>query len=350
MIIASILVLVTMCAGSLVFYRKPYVKGQQTQIGSVTVIIPARDEAHNLPYLLTSLKQQDLPYECLVIDDGSIDETAVIARQFNATVLTPPKRADWQGKSAACYFGAEHAQSDYLLFLDADVTLDHPQALKNLLTCYDGGLMTVQPYHNTKKPYEQLSVWFNILTVVGQNVFTAIRNEETAAFGPVVLISKVHYFETDGHYGARTQLIEGFGLAMQFTQHRLPVTAFLGKGTSSFRMYDSFKAMTKGWAKHFASGAAATKPWVMTLIVIWMLGSIVSLSLFIFSPQVFSLIIYLLYSLHFYMLSRRVGRFSLLTALFSSIAFVYFLFVFTRSFISTFIFKKVEWKGRNLNL
>ncbi|ULG72063.1 glycosyltransferase [Macrococcus brunensis] len=350
MIIAGILVLVTMCAGSFVFYRKPYIKGQQTETGSVTVIIPARDEAHNLPHLLTSLKQQDIPYVCLVIDDGSTDGTAAIARQFDATVLTPPKREDWQGKSAACYFGAEHAETDYLLFLDADVTLDHPQALKNLLTCYDGGLMTVQPYHITRKPYEQLSVWFNLLTVVGQNIFAAVTSNAAAAFGPVVLTSRECYFETGGHYEARDQLIEGFGLATQFTQHHLPVTALLGKENISFRMYDSFKAMTKGWAKHFASGAAATKPWVMALIVIWMLGSIISLGLLFYSHNAYGVTIYLLYSLHFYMLCRRVGRFSLLTALLSSIAFAYFLYVFTRSFINTFIFKKVKWKGRNLKL
>ncbi|TDL98399.1 glycosyltransferase family 2 protein [Macrococcus brunensis] len=350
MIIAGILVLVTMCAGSFVFYRKPYIKGQQTEIGSVTVIIPARNEAHNLPHLLTSLQQQNIPYECLVIDDGSTDETAAIARQFGATVLTPPKREDWQGKSAACYFGAEHAKSDHLLFLDADVTLDHPQALKNLLTCYNGGLMTVQPYHITRKPYEQLSVWFNLLTVVGQNIFAAVTSNAAAAFGPVVLTSRECYFETGGHYEARDQLIEGFGLATQFTQHHLPVTGLLGRDTISFRMYHSLRAMTKGWAKHFASGAAATQPWIMMLIMTWMLGSVLSLSLLIFSHDTFCLMIYLLYSLHFYILSRRVGRFSLPTALLAGIAFLYFLYVFTKSFIHTFILKKVEWKGRNLKL
>lgn len=350
MMIAGLLVLLTMCAGSFVFYKKPYVKSGPSEAGSVTVIIPARNEAHNLPHLLTSLKQQDLPYQCLVIDDGSTDETAAIARQLGATVLTPPKRTDWQGKSAACYFGAEHAQSDYLLFLDADVILNHSQALRSLLTCYNGGLMTVQPYHITKKPYEELSVWFNILTVVGQNSFSAVSGSTPAAFGPVVLTSSAHYFETGGHYGARGQLIEGFGLAAQFAQHQLPVTALLGKGTISFRMYSRFQAMTKGWAKHFASGAAATKPWIMLLIILWMLGSLLSLSLLILSPQPFSIMMYVLYSLHFYILSRRVGRFSLVTALFSSLAFIYFLYVFTQSFIHTFIFKKVEWKGRNLKL
>ncbi len=48
----------------------------------ITVIIPARNEAHNLPVLLSSLNKQTYPKELfnvIVVDDHSTDETASLA-------------------------------------------------------------------------------------------------------------------------------------------------------------------------------------------------------------------------------------------------------------------------------
>src|SRR4051812_46085183 len=56
--------------------------------GSVTVIIPARNEAHNLPALLRSIAVQSIqPLEVLVVDDESSDGTAEVARELGARVI-----------------------------------------------------------------------------------------------------------------------------------------------------------------------------------------------------------------------------------------------------------------------
>jgi cellulose synthase/poly-beta-1,6-N-acetylglucosamine synthase-like glycosyltransferase len=49
----------------------------------VSVIVPARNEAVNLPRLLASLAAQDYPlFEVFVVDDASTDATACIAREY----------------------------------------------------------------------------------------------------------------------------------------------------------------------------------------------------------------------------------------------------------------------------
>ncbi len=87
----------------------------------ISVIVPARDEAARLPRLLDSLAADAQPYEVLVVDDRSTDGTAAVARAAGATVVPAERPAGWSGKAYACWAGAQAAQGDLLVFLDADV-------------------------------------------------------------------------------------------------------------------------------------------------------------------------------------------------------------------------------------
>jgi len=85
---------------------------------AVSVIIPARNEEHNLPALLRSLAVQPAkPREIIVVDDGSMDRTAEIARQHGATVIaSQPLPEGWRGKTWACHQGAQAASGEMLSF------------------------------------------------------------------------------------------------------------------------------------------------------------------------------------------------------------------------------------------
>lgn len=98
----------------------------------VDVIIPALNEAESLPKVLA-----DLPCDCIrqiiVVDNGSTDETAEVARSGGAVVLLESQR----GYGAACLRGIAHAlghevQPDVLAFLDGDFS-DDPRQLADLL-------------------------------------------------------------------------------------------------------------------------------------------------------------------------------------------------------------------------
>jgi lipopolysaccharide/colanic/teichoic acid biosynthesis glycosyltransferase len=85
----------------------------------ISVIVPARDAAGTLESCLAGLANQTLPgadYEVIVVDDGSRDETARIARGHAQHVL----RQAPLGPAAARNRGVQQAAGDLLIFTDAD--------------------------------------------------------------------------------------------------------------------------------------------------------------------------------------------------------------------------------------
>jgi glycosyltransferase involved in cell wall biosynthesis len=87
----------------------------------VTVIVPARDAAPTLERTLASLEAQELdePFEVIVVDDGSTDETAAIAEAHGGRVqLVRSPRSE--GPGAARNRGVSAARGSILAFTDAD--------------------------------------------------------------------------------------------------------------------------------------------------------------------------------------------------------------------------------------
>lgn len=87
----------------------------------VSVIIPARDAAPTIARTLAALRSQDIwqPYEVIVVDDGSSDETPEIARGFEPQV-TLIRNSSSEGPGAARNRGVQVARAPILAFTDAD--------------------------------------------------------------------------------------------------------------------------------------------------------------------------------------------------------------------------------------
>ncbi|BAC88609.1 TIGR04283 family arsenosugar biosynthesis glycosyltransferase [Gloeobacter violaceus] len=82
----------------------------------VSIVIPALNEATNLGRTLRLLKALDPPaHEILVVDGGSADGTAAVARAFGLRVLESPR-----GRAVQMNLGGEAATGDILCFLHAD--------------------------------------------------------------------------------------------------------------------------------------------------------------------------------------------------------------------------------------
>ena len=101
---------------------------------SVSVVIPAHDASRFLDACLTHLAASTVePFECIVVDDGSTDDTADVARRHGAKVVA----TGWQsGPARARNLGAAHARGDVLFFLDADVCV-HPGTLHAVATSFE---------------------------------------------------------------------------------------------------------------------------------------------------------------------------------------------------------------------
>lgn len=86
-------------------------------LNQLSIILPAKNEAEGLLRTLPALRQQ-YPYaEIIVVDDGSTDATATIAREQGARVLSNPYP---MGNGASIKRGARAATGDILVFMDAD--------------------------------------------------------------------------------------------------------------------------------------------------------------------------------------------------------------------------------------
>lgn len=85
--------------------------------GVVEVVLPVLDEAAAIPLVLASLPPG---FEPLVVDNGSSDGSADVAREGGARVVVEPRR----GFGAACSAGLLAATSEFVCFMDCDASFD----------------------------------------------------------------------------------------------------------------------------------------------------------------------------------------------------------------------------------
>jgi 4,4'-diaponeurosporenoate glycosyltransferase len=352
--------------GFLLFFRlstcKPAAGSATEPSISISIIIPARNEAHNLPVLLASLNAQremDL-LETIVVDDESTDETARVAEAQGAILVRVESKPEgWAGKNWACHLGAKAARGELLVFLDADTALVLGGLKSIVETWQDGrGVVSVQPFHAMQKPYEQLSAYFNLVLVTSLGAFSVFRRQlkPVGLFGPCVVVAKNDYMLAGGHRDVRGKAMEDLFIAETFQKQGLAVRLFGGRGVLHFRMYPrGLKELWDGWARGFATGAARTSLPMLIMVVAWLCGGvdtcreIIGAALAGNAPAVGLWgALYLGFAAQLYSLLRRLGSFRWYTALFYPVPFTYFVVVFLRSLILVFCLKRVNWKGRSV--
>lgn len=102
-------------------------------MSALAVIIPALNEAGNIADLIRETQAQDVQW-VIVVDNGSTDDTAKLASQTDAVVISEPRR----GYGYACQAGSNAAielQADILIYLDGDYSslpIEIPQLLAPL--------------------------------------------------------------------------------------------------------------------------------------------------------------------------------------------------------------------------
>jgi hopene-associated glycosyltransferase HpnB len=151
-----LLIWIYLLAGRGAFWRisKSLARGmpQSTPVKRVLTVIPARNEAETIGETVTSLLQQDFPapLHILVVDDGSLDRTAELARaaaeragrESQLTVITGmPLPGGWTGKLWAVAQGIAEAETlapDYLLLSDADIR-HGPHSVAGLVATAESG-------------------------------------------------------------------------------------------------------------------------------------------------------------------------------------------------------------------
>lgn len=104
----------------------------------VTIVVPARNEANNIEPCLQAIGQQTYPadlVQVIVVDDHSTDNTAVLAAQYGAQVLTLTGHTGISYKKSAIELAVKHAKGQLIVATDAD-TFAQPQWLDLLVACF----------------------------------------------------------------------------------------------------------------------------------------------------------------------------------------------------------------------
>ncbi|MEO6018974.1 MAG: glycosyltransferase [Knoellia sp.] len=332
----------------------------------VSVVIPARNEGHALSRLLGSLTQA-APWlrEVVVVDDNSTDDTAAVAESAGATVISAPPPPDgWTGKARACHLGVQHTGGSLLLFLDADTSLA-PGALPALLREHTrhGGLLSVQPHHEPLEAYEQLSSYFNHVSLVGSGAFTPRGARRPMAFGPCLLTTRSDYLLAGGHAGVRSAILDDAELAAAYGRVGLPVTCTIGGEAVRMRMYPrGLRQLVEGWTKNIASGATEAEPRSSVIAVAWvgthfavaagLLGLVLDLATGSdLSPTAAACpVAYAVVAAEMRHHLRRIGTFRWWTWAVFPLPLLAFGLIFARSLVLTRVLRSVRWKGRAVAL
>ena len=251
------------------YHRWPQLAGDVTGVplATVSIVVPARDEAENLMRLLPSLLcLEPAPSEVLVVDDRSRDRTASVAAGFGMRVLAstePPP--GWSGKNWACRLGAESSSGEWLLFTDAD-TWHAPESLGVALsraTAEGADLLSVLTGQECRSLWERL-----VLPFAYAHYFAAAASEwanddgarSAIANGQYLLVRRSWYDRVGGHGAVRASLGEDVELARLVRRAGGRVRLYRAEALVRVRMYRSLGAIQAGFRKYMAGYLRAYPP------------------------------------------------------------------------------------------
>lgn len=227
---------------------------------SVSILIPARNEAKNLQRLLPSLLQQSYPnWEVIVYDDGSTDDTWSVLQSFDSNRIRairgdgPPP--GWVGKVHALYQATRHASGDYYLFLDADAELSDEDALTRLLQQYVG-----LPDDSVLTGLTQLRSGGQLLTSLVPNVIlTSLPwpvsrwiplNAVGALNGQCWMVDADTYHDLEPHEHHADKVLEDVEIGRYFKEHDIIPELVDVQDEVHIHMYDDFFEAWEGFRKN----------------------------------------------------------------------------------------------------
>lgn len=353
MIAAEYIVISGLAAGFLLVRRFPSVPrdARGAQAETVSIIIPARDEEHNLAGLLTSIPHTA---EVIVVDDGSRDATAAVAIARGARVIrAPAPPVNWVGKAWACQQGFDAASGDLLVFLDAD-TRFAPEGLERIVSCASSlpskTVLSVLPFHRCRERWEDLSLFFHLMMAFGAAGFT--RLGKSGLVGPSLIIRRELYEHVGGHASVRGEVLENFAFAERIRRHGGTSLTLNAADTLWTRMFpQGFTQLCESWSKAFVAGAGKTPIAVLVLSTLWLAGGISVITLALQRDDVLrlaALLGYFAFAKQVAWAARQIGNYRWSTFLLYPIPLLFYFFLFGYS-----LWKKVRpasatWKGRRV--
>lgn len=240
----------------------------------VSIVIPARNEAHNIGRCVRTALATHYPnVEVIVVDDHSTDGTADRAREAGGAgaplrvIVNDPLPDGWFGKQWACATGARHARGALLLFADAD-TAHAPDLLPRLVPARDAmqaDLISVAGRQELGTFWERVvqpQVFSLLFLRYGgtEGVNRARRSADVIANGQCLMVTRSAYDAIGGHGAVRHTVADDLMLAQTMHAAGRRVRLVLGEMQLRIRMYTSLRELVAGWGKNVYAGGIDAMP------------------------------------------------------------------------------------------
>ena len=341
----------------------PVVKGGPL----VSIIIPARNEGTNIDACVRSLLDSSYePFEIIVVDDRSTDDTA---QRVEAIAASGGARGrvrllhgaelpqGWFGKPWALVQGWRASRGALLLFVDAD-TRHTPEVVARSIAVLEterADLVTLLSRQEMRSFWERL-IQPHVFAALASRVNDLQRINRTRvewdaiASGQYILTTRTAYETIGTHEAVKDSVVEDLALAQAYVRGSLDIFLVHAYEFVTTRMYTGLAGIIEGWSKNLAIGVPKMMPpwrvlrrvapyimWMPVLFwivppVLWLMGG--------WSWALATVIVSLAIWLFIYWLEGAPVGYALLYP-FGAVMVAY---IMIRSAIRGS--KKIEWRGR----
>ena len=350
---------------------------------SLSIIIPTYNEEDNIKNCLTSLSRIKNPskeFKILIIDDSSIDGTIKNAEKCKKELFGDqslveiikagerPKDKNWVGKNWACYVGSKRVNSQFILFIDADVVVEKYCIFNALSKSFNDkvDLLSLAPKVNCNCLAEWIvqPIMTSLLMLGFPISDTNDPNTKTAfAAGPFMLFRRDSYEKIGGHQKIYNEIVEDLALAKEIKDSDLRLNFLIAIEDISLNMYKDFGSLVEGWSKNWYLGlekniiksivasifvfAIYSSPWLLFLLALYkfLLNNYLLIDIY---TLIFSLLGIIIYGSKRYWLNYKYNIPSKFWFL-NGIGGLLVIYISILSIYKTYTGNNWTWKGRKLS-
>jgi glycosyltransferase involved in cell wall biosynthesis len=323
----------------------------------VSILIPVRNEEHTVHGVLGDLLLQEYKnIEILIFDDESEDNSVAVIQ--DCMTRDPRIRLihsnglpeGWLGKTHACHILSRHATGDYFLFLDADVRIKRDAVARAVSTLnhYSLGMVSVFPRQILETSGEKMTVPVMNYILLSLLPLVLVRTSGFSSFaaanGQFILFRALDYHALLPHERMKKNAVEDIAIACLYKKNHIPIACLVGDESIRCRMYKSFQDAVHGFSKNVTSFFGNS---FLLAVLFWLVTTAGVVFIAIGMP-LFILILYLAFYLLTRVIISRISEQNILQNILFILPQQLALGLFINRAVGNAIFKRIQWKGRNI--
>ena len=323
----------------------------------VSILIPVRNEEHNILNLLESIRNQDYQrYEVIILDDHSTDNTQELCARFcrlNKRFRIIPGKAlpkDWLGKNYACYQLAAESKGTFLMFLDADETIANGLINNTVhrIKFYRLDLLSLFTNQVMISWGERMIVplmHFVLLNLLPLRLVKLSKNPAfSAASGQFMLFNADNYRENQWHEQVKGKVVEDIEIMKLVKGYGFKAEALLANGFIFCRMYKNFSEAFNGFSKNLLAGFNNSVIGLFLYLLLVILGPIAIAYILSLELLLFALALIILSRV---MISLMSGQNVWLNIILHPLQLIFMVLISVTS-VKKYFTKTIVWKGRTI--